>query len=331
MYGIELTIKMRKNKKGMVYTMIAILLLSTLIYTTKFHRFELKSETRDDIDTRVFVLNSFITNLKEDLKRGIYISGYRAIFNEINFIVEQRGDFINDSQKTMVELFLNGTIDGINNGTQWMINNTFYDWKQRIESEADSYEINLTIILNDVEVRQESPWSITFSTNTTLIIKDKRDIAQWSIDQITDVDISIEDLEDPVYSLNTLGRVFKFVKPANNTDFVDDQNQTHVLMNHTIKTYYINTNVSPSFLQRLEGNYSADPQGNGIESLVYPFELDAVADYDSVTMNKSLNDYVFFNPDINNNSGCCSNITEEWFKVSPQTIKVYELENFSIC
>ena len=99
---------------------------------------------------------------------------------------------------------------------------------------------------------------------------------------------------------------------ANGTDVTN-------LFKHAENSFYINSTTAPSFLNRLEGKFTPDP--NGIESLVYLPNL-------PLSKDKSCVDYIYFSsndPTTGHIQGMPS-----WFKLDDDHIVSYNLTGLAI-
>ena len=72
-------------------------------------------------------------------------------------------------------------------------------------------------------------------------------------------------------------------------NFVDVINDTSILEEHLLESYYINHTDAPSFLMRFKGDFSASPFG--IESMVNVEEL---FEQGLFKKNRSVIDYLYF-------------------------------------
>ena len=74
--------------------------------------------------------------------------------------------------------------------------------------------------------------------------------------------VSLINIRDPIYSVYTYGRVPNTIRITNVTDYVNDSNNdTSQLRYHINHSFYVENILSPSFLMRLEGNFSKSPYG----------------------------------------------------------------------
>ena len=311
---------MAMNKRGVFFSMIAILLVGTLIYSINIYQGYKLRERSAIIESRINAMNNFLIDIDNDIERGLYISGYRALFNTINYITEIRGDYIGDANETFCELLLNGTYLGNHSNGGFMFNNTFMNWSERMVAQADAMDMDLKITINNVRLFQENPWKVSVEINASISLIDHRNTANWTTHKLVDAEISILDFEDPVYAIETSGDVSNYFRRTNNTDFVDDDNNTGVLNEHNKQMYYVNNSLAPSFLKRLEGDFSSDP--NGIESLVY---LPDIWTEGIKLYNKSVIDYIYFEDSYPEDSDNFIKDMPNWFKIDDNHLDLYEV------
>ena len=136
--------------------------------------------------------------------------------------------------------------------------------------------------------------------------------------------LKITSFEDPLYTVETYGRVISIIQEANITDFVVNGNTSN-LTNHIDNSYYIPSTSAPSFLMRLKGNISNST--NGIESLVNLKKLESVGITPEV---KSCVDYIYFSSDDPTNWQI--NNTFNWFRLDNESghLDTYEVANLTI-
>ena len=266
------------NKKAMFFTILAIALLSLFLisYTIQF-----AVESRESVNKRIKTLNNFVFSVEEDLPRQLYVSGFRVIFL-LEKNIADTGSYINDLNNTIDELFFNGTISGVSQplmkGANFSgIENSFNRKASKINAKIYFSDSSLAVI-------QEDPWNVKFDLTTNFVIEDLGGLALWNKIAVVTTSVHIGNFDDPVYIKNGL------VNKINETPY--DIPIGNNLQSHVGNSYYINTTISPNFLNRLEGRLNVQSP-NGIESLV-----------DKTNPNlplyaKSIIDYVYFNPSSN--------------------------------
>ena len=144
--------------------------------------------------------------------------------------------------------------------------------------------------------------------------------------------VSIVGFEDPLYVVNSKGRVTNAIMQTNITQFVVNGNVEN-LLKHMNKSYYIAHNDSPNFLMRLEGNLGNS--SNGIESLV---NLEKFQQQGLAIKDRSIVDYIYFGTKSTTNFRV--NATPEWFKIDGtlpapgpakgEHLDVYQVRNITI-
>ena len=310
--GLKLLIK---NKKGFLFTMLTIVLLSLFLVSFGIY-YSYKSE--DSSPERVKTLNEFVFSIEKDLPRKMYASGFRIIFLMINEIVET-GNPIENFNETFNKTFFEGTLNG--EPEELMIGVTFDDIIESINESAR--KVNAELIINEepkISVRHENPWEIRFTIELNMTIRDKSGLVSWERINIIDSDIPIIGFEDPLYLINTNGLVTNRINQTPYEYFTDGSDVSN-LTSHLENSNYIYSNLAPSFIDRLEGKTTQNE--NGIESMVYfpKLSLSGISVSDKVCI-----DYIYFssnNPEFYRVTGMPS-----WFKIDEEHVDDGADENF---
>ena len=306
-------------KKGIFYTTAAIALTIVIIVTYSAYSTYRLSDKMDVIQTRIETVNFFIKDIEKDINKGAFIAGFRTLLS-FNQFIAINGTFLDNVNERFKESFLNGTIK--QQPLSLMKDSTFTDWANKISAEADKVDIKFNFKINDVKLNQSTPWSVDIGLNISLDIKDKRNTSYWLRDRYLTNTISIISFEDPLYVVNSKGRVTNTIIITNITNFVVSGKVDNLLI-HTNNSWYIAHNDSPSFLMRLEGNLGNSTYG--IESLV---NLDKFQQHGLALKDRSIVDYIYFgtkqtiNYRINN--------TPEWFKIDEGHLETYQVTNITI-
>ena len=297
-----------RKKKGVFYTVTALLLMSVFLFSFMSiikYRYSTKAFA---IETRVNTINEFITDVERDVQRAVYITSYRSVLSMTSIVVSNQ-EYIDDVNTRFQALFFNGTYEG--NVTGFMKDNSFNYWEQKIKQKATELDINIEFTDKKASINQDDPWHIKSVLNFTLLIGDVKGTANFTKKYSIEAKVPIEFFEDPTYRLNTNGLVIKPILIQNNTNFVSGTNTTN-LQRHNNETRYIAFKAAPSYLKRLEGDLTAD--ANGIESLV---NIDEFVINEFNVSDKSIVDYVYFgneNPNTYHVNGL-----QNWFKIDNQT------------
>jgi len=302
--GLE---KIKRKKKGFLFTAGAIMLLSLLLLS--YGVYDLSKQDEEAVKKRVKTLDNFVFSLEKDLPRQVYASGFRIIFLLEKKIVDT-GNYTDDIHKRFKEAFYNGTI---NNEPQIIMTGvTYQDIIDSINEKAEKINAKANFTNSSFIVNHETPWEVKVTLKGNLIIEDVGGLAKWNRTEEIEAYISIDTFEDPVYIVSTNGLITNRFNQTPYENFTEG-NDVSNLENHLENSYYKNNSNAPNFLQRLEGNFSASPNGNGIESLVYLPELsNAGVSVES----KSCVDYIYFSS--NNPSSNQVNGMPTWFKLDNQ-------------
>jgi hypothetical protein len=295
-----------KNKKGIFFTLIAILILTLLIIGYTFYSsYQKRIVTQNRIET----MNDFIFSLEEDLSRKLFTLGYRTIFIFESKIIET-GLPINNLDNKFQELFYNGTYNEINEDL--MIGATYNDIINDYNLKSSKINVNFNLTNSQITLTQVDPWNILINLNSSLFIEDKNNIATWNISKNFTSLIPLSYFDDPAYLLNSGGIITHKIIQTPYTSFTNND-----LLDHTLNSYYINSSESPSFLDRLKGNLEIQ-NINGIESLVNVQEL---SNQGLPTPEKSIVDSIYFS--TQNPSFCQIPGLPNWFKLDNSALLRY--------
>ncbi|MEM3074450.1 MAG: hypothetical protein QW727_00710 [Candidatus Pacearchaeota archaeon] len=297
-----------KNKKAQVMTLIAIFLI-ILIFIT-FEVFSI-SQQRYSTATRISTMENFLNSIELNLERQIFISGFRIIFIAEDEIIKS-GNYINDINYFFNESFFNGTVNGEENDI--LLGARYRDLIDSINEKAGKINVIINMSNSSIYVYQSDPWNVKITFISNFIMEDKSNLARWNKIQNITATIPIEGFEDPIYFINTNGKISNKINKTIYDAF--PSNNTSVLIEHTKNSYYISSNLSPSFLDRIEGKIT--PNQYGIESLVY---LPKLENQGIQVKQKSIVDYIYFsslNPQPHQIQGMPS-----WFKLDSGHLEIY--------
>jgi hypothetical protein len=173
-----------------------------------------------------------------------------------------------------------------------------------------------------VTIYQKNPWAANIDINVTLNAEDVKKTASWQRPLYITTNISIQGFEDPLYVINSYGRVTNTIIKTNITNFVSGEDTTK-LKKHTNNSYYIESSTAPSFLMRLEGNLSNSVYG--IESLV---NLEEFQEQEVPIKSRSVVDYIYFG--TQSIDDCKIKNMPSWFMLDkddpPNHVNIYQCE-----
>ena len=309
---------MAVRKKGALFTIISIILVASLIFSyISMNRYSEKDEIRV-IQTRIVTINAFISDIEQDIVRGLFISSMRSLIGLSEHIAEE-GEYLGDLDKDFNEIMLNGTIMNVSINLTEDAN--FGTWMGKIIDIGEKLAVDVRFSGLGVKIYQEDPWNVKVAVLGKMNLSDMKGTASWSRDINLSTKLEIEDYEDPLYTIGTEGKLTNRIVRSNITDFVVGSDASNLKL-HANNSWYIASNLSPSFIMRLTGNFSASP--NGIESIVNIPELQ-VAWPPAYYPGRSTVDYIYF--DNTTVSNCMVNETKiemPWFRLDDDHLDIYE-------
>lgn len=330
--GDVLAIKKVRGKKGVFYLFMAIVFVTlfSLLFLSNYD-YNQEEKTRM-IASRLHSINDFTTDLQNDLDRAAFIAGFRAMIGLEEYLSDQ-GTFF-DNQTQLEVAFKNVFITGELNGTPLdvMDNSSFNDYMNRVRNTADDVGITVNATVNDVNLTQQTPFTLLIEFDVNFYFSDLQKTAWWDYNLTFATEVAIYGIKDPLYTINTLGRVpnviLNYTLPT--TGYVNDTNNDTTILKEFIEgNYYRTTPEAPSFLQRFTNDLSASPQG--IESLVY---LPALSDQGIVVNeDRSVVDHIYFSTNPSNSTDRCQidgmDYTPDWFRLDQAHMDDYELDTLN--
>ncbi len=307
------------NRKAVFYTVVGVIMVFTLLLLFIVYEKEPSIDKTSVILTRVKTTNNFLENINRDLERALQISSMRASLSLLEHITTT-GDFVDDSKARYEEAIVDGTVNG--NQMILMENTTFVDWINKIESEANRIGVMTNITLIVVSVYQEDPWHVKSTANITMRVRDSKDTAEWTQTKQMQTKIPIVGLEDPLYLVNTYGRVANIINVTPyEGDYVQGSNVANLTI-HLNSSLYTNSTLAPSFLMRLENDLGSSPFG--IESMV---NLNKLEEQGITTKNRSNIDYIYFGFGSTTNYKVTGLPT--WFHIDDGHVNRYQVQNLT--
>lgn len=308
----------------MYFTLMTVAFLVIFVFVFAVPSYTRLSGKMMVTEMRIDSMNDFIKDLQRDTQRGLYISSYRALLTLQEYIIIN-GEFFNDTASRFMEALLNGTVNKMNSSL--MSASTFPHWIKQVQEQALKLNIQANITINEVLLYQNDPWHVNVGANLTFFIKDVTDIASWNREEYIETSISIIDFEDPLYIVNSLGRITNSITQTmfegNYTYKINDTWNVTNLLTHLENFYYTSNPQAPSFLMRLEGNVSNSPYG--IESLVNLLKLGEQGL--EINSESSVVDYHYWNCDYNGDYRI--NFTPSWFKLDNNHLAKYQVTGIS--
>ena len=303
------------TRKGIVYTIIAIVFLAIIAIVFFTEVSYSGREKQESVETRIMTMDDFITDFYADADRAAYISGYRSFIAMEQYVSDPAHGFMPKPEETFKELFMNGTIDG--QPISLMENASFESYLGRVNTISKKVDIALNLTLINVSLSQHEPWSIDVQMNFSIVLIDKRGLARWNFSTTVTTNIPIYDLKDPLYTVNTGLPVT--IQRWNGTEFVHQAggiNDTTNLTYFINETFYINSTRAPSFLMRYSNNLSNSTYG--IESMVNIQDISQKGL--PLHSSRSIIDFIYFNGSDNTAQSCNFTGLPGWIALDNETI-----------
>ena len=298
----------KMNKRSMFFTVLAIALLSLFFVSYTVYSVV---QDRSAISKRVQTMNNFLFSLEQDLERQGKIAGFRIIFLAEDYVT-RTGNYVSDADGFFQESFFNGSVYG--QQSEIMLGAKYSDIEQSINEKASKINVNITMANPEISVLQEDPWHVALLFSFDLTMQDNTKLASWSKRENIKSLIKIENFEDPLYVINTNGKVTNKINRTVYESF--SGGNTSNLSAHVENFYYKASTTAPSFLDRLEGKNTANE--NGIESLVY---LPKLSQQGIAVEQKSVVDYIYFS--IQNPSSQQVAGMPGWFRLDSEHLSIY--------
>ncbi|MEM5879528.1 MAG: hypothetical protein QXU74_03490 [Candidatus Aenigmatarchaeota archaeon] len=239
--------------KGIFFSIIIVFLMICLITFLSIQK-SLSSfySSQIAVENRIEAMLSFYNNIVRDSRKSIEIMAGRALCSAINHVVTT-GNPLQSSNDTIAELIMQGSIDGIQQPL--MEGSTARDWEDSIEYLGSLQAFETSVEIKDLLVEPEDSFHISLSYSLSVKLYDDRMIeANLSRTTREKVIVSIENLEDPLYPLNTYGRIVNIIRLSPHWPNYLSDNTTN-LKDDLDNSYYHPSLYGASFLDRLEGKY----------------------------------------------------------------------------
>lgn len=307
-----------RSRKGIFFSMIAILLAGLLIASFVTYSKYKYSDQMGIISLRINTMNDFLYSIEDDLERALYISSYRSLISLNEYIIDVNksgGTLLENVTHAFNQIIVNGTIGSNTEQETLMVDQTITDWIEKMESLSSEIGITSDIALLSLEIGQSSPWAVEVKGNFSISAEDVKGLASWQKSSFSVVEIEVAGFKDPLYSNMTYGKLKTIEKTS-----IDEWNISN-LITFLEEGSYAEKSSSPSFLMRMEGNLGGSP--NGIISLI---EED-----DIIHSNTSSVDFVHWgmldnrSQKIQNiSNGCCPE-----FRLDPEHIEFFNVTGFN--
>jgi len=212
----EFKFRMRKHprlassqgKSGQVYSLIAILIAIPIILFVTFYLSANQYIDYAAIDKVVAdQMHEVERSIEKDFVQAMSISGKRAFLASSNDVIRE-GRKLDNADTRLKELLINGSLYG--NFTYVMDNNTVNDWMDKILAMDLGFDTQLSY--SNLDLQGHDAFNILLTLDLKINVSD--DIGKSRIDRSLTKEslINIEQVEDPIFALNTFGFISRPIK-----------------------------------------------------------------------------------------------------------------------
>jgi hypothetical protein len=204
------------------------------------------------VENRIEAMLSFYNSIVRDSRKSMEIMAGRALCSAIDHVVTT-GNPLQSSNDTVAELILNGSIFGTPQAL--MEGSMAKDWEDSIEYLGSLQAFDTKVEISDLLIEPEDSFHVSISYSLSVKLYDNR-IIEANLSKTTreKVIVSIENFEDPLYPLNTYGRVVNIIKLSPHWLNYSSEDLTN-LKDDLNNSYYHPSLYGASFLDRLEGKF----------------------------------------------------------------------------
>jgi len=204
--------KETKARKGFVYTLFVISFLFSLML------FLSMQDSGDDMSNlaekiRADEVVSFVKAVSDDVNRGAFISGKRALLSLDNSILEGNGTFPPEANRSVTELTINGTLN--NAHSEIMENSTLTNWMDALKAISAEQRMNAVFFVESTRVFPASAFEVAFKNNISTYISDPFTKIAYNKTIQSHQNVPIDRLEDPYITVRSMGTLSNtFIKCA---------------------------------------------------------------------------------------------------------------------
>lgn len=188
-----------RPKKGIIYTLFVMaFLISLSIFVMVQGNNYWGSLVGDKV--RSDEVGFFANGVRDDLGRGVLISGRKAVLSLVNNETDT-GIFVAAANDSIAELLQNGTLAGTQ--LDIMTNSTVSAWTLALQKIAKGRGIELNISMNDLRIYPASAFDVAVVSNTTIIVYDPLTKIKYNRTFLLNELVSVEELEDPYITIKS--------------------------------------------------------------------------------------------------------------------------------
>lgn len=196
--------------KGIFYSLMMAMFITSILALIVFYSQAKPSNI--DVNIRSSEMEYFTKSVENDLSRFIEINGRRALISAVSQVIVN-GTGLDNSQLRLTEMMENGTLYG--KPSPLIDINNLEHWKLNISNIASNLGFHLDFKNLEINVTQNDSFNVLF--NVTLYVNISNSNSKMGIlkNITSNVIVPVEGVEDPIFPLNTYGRIIRFVKISN--------------------------------------------------------------------------------------------------------------------
>ncbi len=192
------------SRKGLVYSIIAIMLFSLLVVLTLSQSALLNTGERSTVNklSSDFMI-SFVSTVDRDYDKALDVSSRRAIVSAVNHMIN--GTILPDAEATLEELITNGTINGT--AEPLMDANTISYWLSNMQARGLAAGLDVKLQMANFSVSEYDSFDLLMNATISLNVSSPGTRASVSRILHKSAVVSIENFTDPFYSFETAGLI----------------------------------------------------------------------------------------------------------------------------
>ena len=250
------------NKKGVVFTTLAIL-ISIVLVTSFFFLQDVPLDFESErTSLKLATTNSFILSTQGYVSNLVLLSSRQGLVDMVEIMFDEEEYYV-DFDSEFRRCLLEGEVN-IGGGSESCSSEAYLvgqidAWNDFV---FQNVKINSEIEILDLDIAQETPWEIEIFATYNLVASD--DFGSWNITDTVSTQVPIFGLKDPIYGL-----VHSDYSSYRDTNQIIAQRQDFNLWQETpsslhlttVRGTYFDHPMGISYLNRLRNNITSDDAG----------------------------------------------------------------------
>ena len=210
----------KKVRKGFVYSLFSVLIISSLIGLLSISsNSDMDKSLKINIDEKLRTdeLFYFKEGAKQDFGRSVYISGKRATIALVDDILRDGNYTEGVASENIKDLIETGTYG--NNTLVLMENSSVEDWASNIYHLGQLHRIAVHIDIISTDIIPDNPFSFELSNDVNISVTGLIFGIQFNDSAVSKNIIGLEAVEDPFISIESYGYLRQIVRKCNTTKY----------------------------------------------------------------------------------------------------------------